>query len=555
MQRAPLLFAWLCLLIATTTVARAEDWQAERPFIAVSSQHVYVVGASKPVNSKLPEIRFWVAELAKIGPEALPISTYQLEPIIGEPSFALADKESLRLLFSDLSLFRYDLDDGAATDALFAQQSDLPPLAVVGDATARVSWFLVETDGLLSPSATTRPATSAPAMPGAPPTRLTLLRLKRGFWTRFPVPDALTSKGNAYAMAAREGRLALVVATPNKPLRVATWADESWSTVEAVVDTDNAIPLCAGYVKENRLAIACANAIAKSEAESGTNQRIRVAQQTDRGWQVARPIRDGSELLSLNPTASSLAWVSDKLAIARARSDGRIGFALAGLEDDAVARFAPLSNTQEMPATETTTWGQFVRTLVALGILTVVWSSRRNEILRAATLPKGFMPAPVWKRGVGALIDLALPFAAWFLIFKWQDEALWREVVIESTNDPTVNERLQPWWFALVSFYGLFCYTWEALGHASMGKRILNCRILSADGTAATGRQLFMRNLVRVVMLSLGEPGILATIMMLMIFTRNNQRIGDLAANTIVVHPIPKWMEELDLYPPDRDDD
>ncbi len=549
----PTLWVGALVLCACVAQTRGDEWRAERTFVAANATHVFVIGASQPQNNALPEVRFWVVETDKAMTGTMPESTYRLEPVLGEVGFALADAEVLRLLYSDLSLFRYHLENGSATDALFAQQSDLPPLAVAGDRAARICWFLVETDGLLDPSSTTQPTTSAPTDSDRPKSRLSLLQLKDGFWRRLAVPDALTKDGKSYTLAARDRGVALIVGGNQSPLRFATYGDDAWSAVDTVPNSAKANSLCAGFDKAQRLVVALANA--DNPDAPSQYERIRIAQQSADGWNTTSPMRDGSELLKLADNSSSYALVNDRLAIARVRDDRRIDFVMAPLTDDAVARFAPLSNEQEQKIGDEATTGEFLRTLIALGILTVVWSSRRNEILRRANLPAGFMPAPIWKRGVGALIDLAIPFAAWFLLLKWQDPKLFLELFNEPSGDPEMNERFESWWIALVVLYGLNCFVWEALGHASMGKRVLNCRILSVDGSAATGRQLLVRNLVRVLVLSLQTPGIVATVMMMMLFTRNNQRIGDLAANTVVVHPIPKWMEEMDLYPPDQDDD
>jgi len=551
-----LLCASVFVLFFSIAAARAEAWRVNRTFVAATDSHVYVVGASRPKDNALPEVRFWVVEREKALTGTPPSSTYRLEPVLGEIGFALADAEVLRLLYSDLSLFRYHLENGAATDALFSQQSDLPPLAVAGDRTTRTCWFLVETDGLLSPSSTTKPTTSAPTDDRRPQSRLSLLELKDGFWNRLSVPDDLTSEGKAFTLAARDGRVALIVSGDQSPLRFASFAGDEWSDIATIPNTVDTTSLCASLDEDRQLTVVIASETAANKSDATTTfERIRIAQQTADGWNITSPLRDGSELLQLAGNSSGYALVNDRLALTRARDDGRIDFVMAPLTNDAVARFAPLSNNQEQKIGDEATTGEFLRTLIALGILTVVWSSRRNDILRRANLPDGFMPAPIWKRGIGALIDLAIPFAAWFLLLKWQDPKLFLELFDEPSGDPTLSERFESWWIALVVLYGLNCFVWEALGHASMGKRVLNCRILSVDGSAATGRQLLVRNLVRVLVLSLQTPGIVATVMMMMLFTRNNQRIGDLAANTVVVHPIPKWMEEMDLYPPDQDDD
>jgi uncharacterized RDD family membrane protein YckC len=52
-----------------------------------------------------------------------------------------------------------------------------------------------------------------------------------------------------------------------------------------------------------------------------------------------------------------------------------------------------------------------------------------------------------------------------------------------------------------------------------------------------------VRNVVRTVMVGLGPPGLIITLMTMIILTRNRQRVGDLLARTLVIEPAPPAKE------------
>jgi uncharacterized RDD family membrane protein YckC len=85
--------------------------------------------------------------------------------------------------------------------------------------------------------------------------------------------------------------------------------------------------------------------------------------------------------------------------------------------------------------------------------------------------------------------------------------------------------------FAILTFYHLaFEVAWNG---QTPGKRALKLRVVQSNGMPATVSGLVIRNLVRVFDFLPVSYGIgLAT----MFATRHNQRLGDLAARTIVVH-------------------
>lgn len=95
-------------------------------------------------------------------------------------------------------------------------------------------------------------------------------------------------------------------------------------------------------------------------------------------------------------------------------------------------------------------------------------------------------------------------------------------------------------YFAISTGYGI-ALEWRFRGQ-TLGKRVLGLRVMDAQGLRLDFSQIVIRNLLRAVDLL---PAFYLVGGAVSVFTRNAQRLGDLAANTIVVRS-PK-IEQPDL--------
>ena len=96
-----------------------------------------------------------------------------------------------------------------------------------------------------------------------------------------------------------------------------------------------------------------------------------------------------------------------------------------------------------------------------------------------------------------------------------------------------------PWFVAVLVivafllFYGYFA-GFEAFWHGQTpGKRLIGLRVLSVTGRPARIDEAILRNLLRVID---QLPGVYAIGIVTMLVSSRNQRLGDLAAGTVVVH-------------------
>lgn len=92
-------------------------------------------------------------------------------------------------------------------------------------------------------------------------------------------------------------------------------------------------------------------------------------------------------------------------------------------------------------------------------------------------------------------------------------------------------------WFVLPIAYGILCeWLWRG---QTLGKKLLRLRVVDAEGLRLTFNQVVIRNLLRFVD---SLPVVYLVGGVVCLFSQRSQRLGDIAANTIVIR-IPKLSE------------
>jgi uncharacterized RDD family membrane protein YckC len=85
--------------------------------------------------------------------------------------------------------------------------------------------------------------------------------------------------------------------------------------------------------------------------------------------------------------------------------------------------------------------------------------------------------------------------------------------------------------FAAYWIYGIACEVW--MDGQTVGKRVMNLRVVNADGTPVTLLPSVIRNLLRTVD---GLPGIYGIGLICCLIDPYSRRIGDIVAGTMVIH-------------------
>jgi len=255
---------------------------------------------------------------------------------------------------------------------------------------------------------------------------------------------------------------------------------------------------------------------------------------------------DGDGQTIYLPTNAALSALGDQLMALRMGEEGDAEAA----SWRAVAEGPPAEPFQVIPVLgrggergEAAPQDLFAMMIVGAVMLLVLWV-RREKISLPVALPAGYSIVGPGKRAVAALIDLlpAMIVAGmiWYeplLPFSKELSAAFR-----SGDEETLRSLEAPasllW--AGVSFrlmYALYCLVLELLMGATPGKRLLGSMVLSESLERPNTVQIVIRNITKLIEL---EPALLIWPFMLVIFfTTNRQRIGDLLARTIVVERQP----------------
>jgi uncharacterized RDD family membrane protein YckC len=121
---------------------------------------------------------------------------------------------------------------------------------------------------------------------------------------------------------------------------------------------------------------------------------------------------------------------------------------------------------------------------------------------------------------IGGMGAASPPVTFWWRLLPW------------GYHDPTMAVALQAVIAIASAVTVLGYFTWfEAHAGRSPGKRALELRVVRVDGRPMTYREAFIRNLVKVVPLLL----LLDTVIMLLAFGDDKQRVSDKIAETVVV--------------------
>jgi len=192
-----------------------------------------------------------------------------------------------------------------------------------------------------------------------------------------------------------------------------------------------------------------------------------------------------------------------------------------------------------------------VATLVVASLLLLVFWRRQESIAAPIPLPAGVVVAGPGKRAAAALIDM-IPAAV-------TANAIWfesiRRFVLESqaafaakqSEQVEIPDSLVWAWVCFILVYTAWGIIFEILWQATPGKRLMRCEVRREDFDRPNVAQIIIRNLSKIIELM---PYLqIWPFMLVVFFTRNHQRMGDLLARTLVVeqqHVVASSDEHLD---------
>lgn len=216
-------------------------------------------------------------------------------------------------------------------------------------------------------------------------------------------------------------------------------------------------------------------------------------------------------------------------------------------------------------ATEISQWTfQLGTLLLLLLVFTGLFTIRRNSMVQVVHLPPGFERALHLQRLAAWLIDFT-PFtyaAAAALRLSWREAFAsltgWALTAGIETSFP--DPPVLMWWGLSCGGYVLYSLIMESLTARTVGKVLLRCQLLSESGGRPAFWQILARNALR--LLELMPP--FWVFAMLVVLSRNRQRLGDIFARTVVVRRVRRADrstgrgvrgEDRKPRPPDRSSD
>jgi uncharacterized RDD family membrane protein YckC len=155
--------------------------------------------------------------------------------------------------------------------------------------------------------------------------------------------------------------------------------------------------------------------------------------------------------------------------------------------------------------------------------------------------------AGIGSRFMAGLVDMSLIVAVWLVLVLVVSLLVW----VSSFNYADYERAAGPWVLAVflvlafVMYWGYFVLAELYINGQSPGKIAMKIRVVKQDGAPITFIDIAIRNLLRVVD---GMPGILYCVGGITMFcTKRAQRLGDLAAGTVVVmEQVPDYSARAD---------
>lgn len=541
--------AWFSLIGLAAALAPPIAAQAD-VFSAANDDILWVAWATYVPNRNEPTIRFGFTETPSLAEFRTPF-----EPRVGSIRHVAVSGKSFHVIYAENVHYRFTPRDvfvelnvpGSSLPLAVAGRPDGDGiLAIISAADAREY-----VQSRLTAVPTTQPGESMPAdaapevwraaerlIAGQPTARFWLLSYQLGDWMVVePIPPELKLTVECW-LAAVGDELHLVWREREDASRVlhAVKRLDAWSPAEPIVGADSA----------RRAALLVAGKepvfVAAVPAASGGGVNIEPFMRTDGDWTRRGPLVAGDGPLTVAEDAFAVAVFGSRLAVTERTTDVdapiRIGFwPIEG--GPTTAPFAVPARVTPPPTSwlDHSLWDQ-LSYVVLFGVMILIFVRRQDSLLIPARLEPGFALAGHGRRFVAFVLDFLPAFVVtvplWIEPLRAISEVL---PALERDADPSPDElattqRLWLPWLVVRLVHTLYSIAFEATVGATPGKMAMGLSVRRLDGARAGIGPILTRNISRFVEL---EPLLtLWPMMLLIVMTRNRQRVGDLLARTVV---------------------
>ena len=320
-------------------------------------------------------------------------------------------------------------------------------------------------------------------------------------------------------------------------LQYAQLVGEQWSRPETIPGSGELEGLSLGLLEEEPVLVGLRPDPADAKAA-----QVKVLRRRAGAWEAAGLSDPGGAALSLPSDRSGSAMCGGQVVVVVAEDAETARWGLWPIEGGGPQEdFRPVPRLK-LPGSSVLggRWSQILSYLCLVFLFITVFWRRQASLLRPAELPSGFGPAGLTRRAAGFVLDF-LPAVA-VTAPMWAEP--WRELadaLIEYGEQP---EQIEPfleklWVPSLLvrGVYAAYCLGWELWRGSTPGKMAMRCGVCGLSGRPCTRRQLVVRNLFRIIEL---EPLLLVgPLLLLLVISRNRQRLGDMWACTLVVERLP----------------
>ncbi|NLX13958.1 MAG: RDD family protein [Phycisphaerales bacterium] len=583
MLRKKLIISWFCLGLLQLGGGNAlgqemalpgtpEDYQLT---LAGNDQVVWLMaGRSLTEESGASDLRLY-QRLAYQDRQMNKVAEAPVGEQVGRIRLAAVAGDRLHVFFDDASHYRYtplrsnrelQLPDRAMPAAIAGESEGTPSRlwAVVSAVTAdevERNWLAAkvlarstERSTALTesqPDAEMASATEVGSSVVRDPGSFHLVSYADGLWQPGPAAPASAAASERFWLACREHEIHLFwqIKAGNRTIHHAVYFDSQWTTVNTFHLSQLLESACC-FVTNTQLYFA----VVQQDPSDAEHRLVEyLVWSSDPGgaprgnWVTQPGLRLGEQDLRLRPGAA-IAGFANQLIIAQWRQGrAEIGYwPIAG--GSPVLDFSPVLETKrETISPRRQGLKEIIATLAVMLMLLLIWWRRQQSIAVPIALPPGLALAGPHKRLAAALIDI-LP-AATVVMWYWYEPLQQLHQQMQQLSREQIGElpiSMDLWWAGIWfrALYMGYCLLFELILKATPGKLLLGCRVSTETLEKPMAAQIAIRNVTKLVEL---EPMLIA-LPMLIVFTRNRQRLGDLIARTVVVE-----RQSEQLMPPSSD--
>jgi uncharacterized RDD family membrane protein YckC len=451
--------------------------------------------------------------------------------------------DDLYVVFPDHSVFRFF---SGGSSPIHTLSRDQRPLQLVGDDAVLYALIDSATAARLPPPAATSEPSAEEAAPPAPPfdpgdSSLSLVRYDGRGWSPLAAcpAEATWRGGDAQPpQLCLAGRQLVLVWCAAGRLDVAVWNVQTgaWQPTETV-STD-------GVRQYWCVAHGDVPIVLHTSREGAGTPPIALRRLGGSGDGLVGAWRRATLTLSVMPDDAGIERYISAFSFNQhiglfgidGRGDALVRFGRIG-DGPSEPGFRPADAFRETDTIQRTSGVfQFATFIVLLAVLTGLFVFRRDAMVSPAALPAGVEPAYAFQRLLSFLIDfspfliaagIALPGVR--PLDALQRVAMWGLGREDDSGLP--SREILLWWGLSCGGYAVYSLVMEAVTGRTVGKVVAGVRILGESGARPTLLQILVRNAMRIIELT-PQFWVLG---LLVVFSRNRQRLGDLFARTVVV--------------------